>query len=96
MRFLHMFWSMDEALGEDFKYTWVRVKPNSTITFMSDIKMNKMKRAIVILACLKCKYVMLEPCRNHCLPDGGKSILVPHRLSILLICRGKYLATVRR
>ena len=34
---LHMFWSTHEALGEDFKDTWVRVDPNSPMPFISDI-----------------------------------------------------------
>ena len=37
MRLLHMFSLTQEALGEDFKYTWVRVNPNYPMHFMSDI-----------------------------------------------------------
>ena len=37
MQLLHMFWSTQKALGEDFKETWVRVNPNSTIPFISNI-----------------------------------------------------------
>ena len=36
MQLLHMFWSTQEALGEDFKETWVIVNPNYPIPFMSD------------------------------------------------------------
>ena len=43
--------------------------------------MKKMKRVTVTLACLKCKYVVLATCRNRFWQDGGKSILVLHRLS---------------
>ena len=37
MQLLHMFLLTQEALGEDLKQTWVRVNPNSPMTFMSDI-----------------------------------------------------------
>ena len=37
MQLLHMFWSMDEALGEDFKETCLRVNPNAAMNFISDI-----------------------------------------------------------
>ena len=37
MKLLHTFWSTQEAFGENFKETWVRVNPNSLMTFMSDI-----------------------------------------------------------
>ena len=37
MQLLHMFWSTQEVLGEDFKYTWVMVKPDSPMPFMSDV-----------------------------------------------------------
>ena len=37
MKLLHMYWSTQEALGEDFKETWVAVNPNSPMPFMSDI-----------------------------------------------------------
>ena len=36
MQLLHTFWSKQEALGEDFKETWVRFNPNSPMIFMSD------------------------------------------------------------
>ena len=47
--------------------------------------MNKMKRVTVIFSWLKCKYVTLAPCRNRCWKDGDTSILVPRRLSDILI-----------
>ena len=37
VQLLHMFWSTQEALGEDLKETWVRVNTNSLVPFMSDI-----------------------------------------------------------
>ena len=37
VQLLHTFWSTQEALGEDFKDTWVRVNLNSLMPFMSDI-----------------------------------------------------------
>ena len=38
MQLLHTFCSTQEALGEYFKETWVRVNPNYPMSFMSDIK----------------------------------------------------------
>ena len=35
VKFLHMFWSTQEELGEDFKETWIRVNPNYLIPFIS-------------------------------------------------------------
>ena len=37
MQLLNTVWSTQEALGEYFKETWVRVNPNSLMHFMSDI-----------------------------------------------------------
>ena len=37
MQVLHMFGSIEEVLGEDFKETRFIVNPNATIPFMSDI-----------------------------------------------------------
>ena len=37
MKLLHMFWSMEEALGEDFKDAWVRLNLNTPMPFVSDI-----------------------------------------------------------
>ena len=37
MKLLHTFWYTHQALGEDFKETWVRLNPNYPMTFMSDI-----------------------------------------------------------
>ena len=37
MQLLHNFWSMEKALGEYFKDTWVRVNTNEPMTFISDI-----------------------------------------------------------
>ena len=34
---MHTIWSTEEAIGEYFKDTWVRLIPNSPIPFMSDI-----------------------------------------------------------
>ena len=34
MQLLHMFWSTQEALGEEFKETWVIVNPNYLMPFM--------------------------------------------------------------
>ena len=41
---------MEEALGEDFKETWVITNPNAPMLIMSDIKINKIKRVTVIMA----------------------------------------------
>ena len=49
MQLLNTFWSTKEALGEDFKYTWVRVKPDSSMHFMSDMKNEEMERVTVTL-----------------------------------------------
>ena len=37
VQLFYTFWLTKEAIGEYFKYTWVKVDPNSTIPFMSDI-----------------------------------------------------------
>ena len=37
MQLLHMFWSTQEGLGEDFKEKWFRGNPNYLMPFMSDI-----------------------------------------------------------
>ena len=37
VQLLHMFWSIQEALDEYFKDTWVRVNPYYPMNFMSDI-----------------------------------------------------------
>ena len=37
MQLLHKFWSTEEALHEEFKETWVRLKPNDSMRLMSDI-----------------------------------------------------------
>ena len=34
MRLLHTFWYFPEALVEDFKKTWIRVDPNSSMPFI--------------------------------------------------------------
>ena len=41
MQLLQMFWINQEALGEEFKETWIRLKPNYTVPFMSDIKIEE-------------------------------------------------------
>ena len=38
MKLLHVFWLAYEALGGQFKETWVILNLNATITFISDIK----------------------------------------------------------
>ena len=37
MQLFYTFWSTQEALGEDFKYAWVRVNPNHLMPFMLNI-----------------------------------------------------------
>ena len=37
MQLLHVFWSTREALGEEPKEAWVRVKLNLSMSFISDI-----------------------------------------------------------
>ena len=37
MQLFHAFLSTEEALGEYFKETWVRVNPNDSVSFVSDI-----------------------------------------------------------
>ena len=49
MKFSHTFFSTEEALGEYFKDTWVRVNPSSPMPFMSNIKMNNTNRVIVTM-----------------------------------------------
>ena len=34
MQLLHAFWSTQKAIGEDFKYTWVRVNPDYPMNLM--------------------------------------------------------------
>ena len=41
VQLFHTFWSAQEAPGEDFKETWVRVNPNSLLPFMLDIKIEE-------------------------------------------------------
>ena len=65
MLLLQKFWLTHEALGEDFKERRVRLNPNSPMTFMSDITNKEMNRMTLTLVFLKCKYVVLEPCRKR-------------------------------
>ena len=50
VQLLHNFWSTKEALGVNFKKTWVRLNPNSPMSFISDIKNEETNRVIVITA----------------------------------------------
>ena len=50
MQWLYIFWSNEEALGEQFKYVWVRVNPNAPMNLISDITNKKINSVIVTMS----------------------------------------------